>query len=227
MPGKVEDISNRLRIQIQTGKYGQLGSLPTIEGLAREFEVSKGVIVKAIERLQTERLLTRSGKRFYITVSDSPTVTSGAYGSLALKVGEPIFGLTPKGNLQYYDYLLFFPEGLQDPDGQDLSGIVFYVGKGTWYKSPLIQRIDIHEREAKWSRHIDIGENWLKVKAIRYIWVARKSVAKRVIFETLDEKEAINIEKQMIQYNTSPYLTNHENYAHCKVSEWPEPRRPY
>src|SRR6266516_5257690 len=209
MLGKVEDTANRLRLQIQTGVYGEYSRLPTMETLARQFEVSRSTIIKVIKLLQAEGLL--DDERYVGTMPK--------YEPLQRASKNVLFTPTPIGNEQYYNYILLFP------DGQNLSGVTFYVGKGTWYKVPLIQRLDMHEHEAQWAPEanmIGYAINGFKVKAIRYIWAAGKSVAKQVVFETIDEKEVIKSEKQAIKQYTNPYLTNHENYAYCKINEWPD-----
>ncbi len=113
---------------------------------------------------------------------------------------------TPMGDKPHYVYIHFYPEGYIDPEGQDLSGIVFYVGKGTVAQPPVPQRIDMHEAEANNGG----SSNERKVKAIQQIWAAGKSVGKRIIFETWDEDEAYRVEGETIEQHTGPYLTNRQ-----------------
>lgn len=48
---------------------------------------------------------------------------------------------------KYYTYRYAYPQGFIHADGTDLSGVVFYVGKGTVKR--YNQRIDDHEAEAR------------------------------------------------------------------------------
>jgi hypothetical protein len=47
----------------------------------------------------------------------------------------------------YYVYELAYPQGLTDEEGNDLSGVAFYVGRGTVVpaQSDGPERIDVHE----------------------------------------------------------------------------------
>jgi hypothetical protein len=127
---------------------------------------------------------------------------------LAIEAIEPVIIPTPVGELPYYVYTHSYPEGLLAPDGQNLSSIVFYVGKGAWYDPPLIQRIDMHEHEAFWGSRYSPNE--YKFAAIRLIWAARKSVVKCVTFESSSEGEALDVESRTLKQFASPYLTNRQ-----------------
>lgn len=115
----------------------------------------------------------------------------------------------------YYVYEFSFPDGtvLDEDDGEvNLSGVVFYVGKGT-----LASRMDHHFREAASGCECD------KCNAIRAIWDAGLVVVRRIVFETLDEVEALNHERFLINTHMGPYLTNvmgtsemKQIWRHCK-----------
>lgn len=146
-----------------------------------------------------------------------------------------VITLTPVGEKEYYVYILSFPEGVFTLTGEDLSGIVFYVGRGTWksYVTTGIQRIDTHEHEAiRYGATSDLFNprlealavaNWYKFDAIRHIWISGKSVVKRVTFETFDLQEVKEVERQTIKLYRNPYLTNRENFAQCKTRDWLTP----
>ncbi len=67
----------------------------------------------------------------------------------------------------------------------------------------------MHEKEATLACYASSkGVNRYKVDVIRRIWLAGKSVLKRVVFESSDEKEILASEKELIKQHTSPYLMN-------------------
>lgn len=75
----------------------------------------------------------------------------------------------------FYVYLLGRPDGT-----------VFYVGKG------VNGRVNDHEGEA------NRGCKCNKCKVIRGIWKEDKEIVKRIIFETDNERQALNYEAQLI-----------------------------
>lgn len=76
------------------------------------------------------------------------------------------------------------------------DGTVFYVGKGT------NGRIADHEREARG------GCRCRKCHVIREIWESGKPVQKRIVFETLNELEALEHEKTLIDLYACSQLAN-------------------
>ena len=100
----------------------------------------------------------------------------------------------------YYIYTLAYPDGK-----------VFYVGKGT------NGRIADHEREAS------KGCNCPKCDIIREIWADNKPVQKRIVFETLNETEALTYELDLIKQSGEPSLVNvRGNREKNKVSYNPQ-----
>src|SRR5260370_11538749 len=85
----------------------------------------------------------------------------------------------------YYVYTYAYPDGS-----------VFYVGKGTK------GRIDGHEHEA------ERGCQCRKCETIRQIWASGKTIQKRIVYETLDELDALEQEQNLISAHAGPYLTN-------------------
>lgn len=73
---------------------------------------------------------------------------------------------------------------------------VFYVGKGTG------NRINNHEDEAV------RGCDCRKCITIREIWASGMPIKKRIVFETLIEKDALVREEELIQEYSSEHLTN-------------------
>jgi len=108
---------------------------------------------------------------------------------------------------RYYVYTWTYPDGYIDDDGTNLSGIIFYVGKGSR------DRIDNHERLA-----IDFSRPQTAVsKTIRSIWRAGgktlklKPLKQKVAFFD-DEKEAHAYEKQLIEsLRGTGYLVNEKH----------------
>lgn len=104
---------------------------------------------------------------------------------------------------KHYTYKLAYPCGFAGNDGIDLSGIVFYVGKGTVMYGTKTQRIDIHEYEAR------TGCMCEKCIIIRTIWAKGLQVSKDKMLETNSESEALLNEKVGIQETyAGPYLIN-------------------
>lgn len=103
---------------------------------------------------------------------------------------ETLIVRIPRGNKNFYTYSLAYPEGFLGSDGKDISHIIFYVGKGKWRKPTLIQRVDMHEKEALLPcfEHA-VSVNRRKITVIRRIWAENKSVAKQILSETDDEQE--------------------------------------
>ena len=89
------------------------------------------------------------------------------------------------------------------------DGTVFYIGKGTE------GRIDAHEKEAS------KGCGCRKCQVIRQIWQSKKPIQKRIVFETLDELEALEQERDLIQMHACAGLTNisYNPYAEILVAE--------
>ncbi len=92
----------------------------------------------------------------------------------------------------HFVYEFSYPEELPE-----LAGIVFYVGKAT-----KLTRMDDHFKEAA------KGCICAKCEAIRSIWNLGLAVARRIVFESLSESEALNEERRRIIQHQSPYLTN-------------------
>lgn len=109
---------------------------------------------------------------------------------------------TPMGTKPFYVYEHLYPEGFIDDNGDDLSGIVFYVGKGKVVSRPKRQRIDHHEYDAA------DGGRAQKHNVIRSIWSKGMDIQKRVAFEFDEEIAALDGEMKHMQACMSPYLTN-------------------
>lgn len=102
--------------------------------------------------------------------------------------------------VSYYVYEFSFPKKtILEEDGirTDVSGVVFYVGKGT-----SASRMDSHFREAANGCECD------KCDTIRLMWDAGLVVVRRIVFETLNEAEALDREKFLINAHMGPHLTN-------------------
>ena len=100
---------------------------------------------------------------------------------------------------RYYVYALAYPQDYYDK-GNDLSGIVFYIGKGT------DNRIDSHEMEAGNRSSTCYCK---KCKVIRRIWADGKQVQKYKLLEEVEEPEAFAFERRCIQdLYAGPYLIN-------------------
>lgn len=103
----------------------------------------------------------------------------------------------------FYEYVLKYPEGFF-VDGVDVSGVVFYVGKGkVASRWQAYERIDQHEAEARGACECR------KCCVIRGIWDKGMQVDKARIFESAREWEVLTREEQDIKVTySSPYLTN-------------------
>ena len=111
----------------------------------------------------------------------------------------------------YYIYTLSYPDNVFDDDGQNLAGIVFYVGMGSWYKKSAVQRIDSHEKEALRAENNNLRTvpiNPRKIQAIKRIWDAGKNITKQVVFESSNRRQIQLMEIALIRQYQSPYLTN-------------------
>lgn len=208
----VDNIVNRLRTEVLAGDFG-VGALPCRDDMAQRYKTSSYIVSQAIKQLQDEGLLTLKKKRVF--VSNTSWEAAHQAESMAIKqykhttqVSTPTIIPTPLGVQPFYVYTHSYPEGFLASSGQELSGIVFYVGKGTVERSPQIQRVDSHEREALWVFNPKSGVNWYTIDAIRQIWKQGKHVIKQIIFETSDESEALAFESQALKQFASPYLTN-------------------
>jgi hypothetical protein len=103
---------------------------------------------------------------------------------------------------RYYVYTLSYPGGYTDANGTDLSGVVFYVGKGSTNERK-IDRMDDHEVYARKGR---VGPT---PAAIRKIWNQGKQIQKTKVYETGVEVDALMYEWVCIQFiYAGPYLTN-------------------
>lgn len=112
---------------------------------------------------------------------------------------------TPMGDKPYYVYELLYPDGFIDEDGTDLSGVIFYIGKGTFAKD-AIQRVDGHEYEVF---GVETEMRGRKERAIQRIWAQGLRVKKYIPLMTDDEREALIFEMEHIhKHSSSPYLTN-------------------
>src|SRR5947207_10125116 len=77
----------------------------------------------------------------------------------------------------FYTYELAYP--------QSMGGTVFYVGKGSYSQEGRIDRIDMHEREAK------RGGTSRKCQIIRDIWANDEQIVRRKVYETPAEQDAL------------------------------------
>lgn len=85
----------------------------------------------------------------------------------------------------------------------DLAGVVFYVGKGT-----TLNRMDAHLTEAA-------GEcDCAKCEAIRSVWALGLVVVRQIVFESMDERQVLMVEKQKIAQHLSPHLVNVQHNSH-------------
>ncbi len=189
------------------------GRLPPNEDLARSLGVPKSVLYEAVKILRSEGFLVlvrnRLATQAALDMEEAEYLAAQEQRKQAFEARWPIIVSTPVGELPYYVYTHSYPKGFLASDGQDLSDIVFYVGKGTWFEPPLIQRIDMHEHQALWgsSRY---SPNEHKLAAIKQIWAAGKSVTKQVIFESSSEGKALEFESKAVKQFASPYLTNRQ-----------------
>jgi hypothetical protein len=214
----VEEVANRLRAEVLAGYFGTVGQLPPKSDLVRHYRASRNSIEQAIKRLQQEGLLTMKNRRLFV-IGTSPKV----FLQSDLEQQEQVATVSKLDTILVFDrpfyvYTHSYPEGILAPDGHDLSGIVFYVGKGTVAHSHQTQRIDIHEQEARClsdSQSI-YSINKYTCNTIRWIWKQGRNVVKQVIFESADEMEAFDFESQMIKRSASPYLTNFQQNPFAK-----------
>jgi hypothetical protein len=96
---------------------------------------------------------------------------------------------------KFYTYILRFPKGYVC-DGEDLSDVVFYVGKGQ-------KRRALHHFADAYS---DVGT--YLCQEIRDVWNAGLLVQVEIPFQTDDEDEALRNEMEHIKSSVSVYLTN-------------------
>lgn len=88
--------------------------------------------------------------------------------------------MSQEEELPHYVYTLAYPE--------DMSGYVFYVGKG------IGDRIDQHEREARKERN----RNTRKENTIRKIWRAGGQIVKKKVALFITHEEALLFEQALI-----------------------------
>jgi len=112
------------------------------------------------------------------------------------------------GTKPYYVYTLAYPIGFV-ADGQDLSGVVFYVGKGTVLKEGP-QRIDTHEVAA----NAKFKVNERKCQVIQQIIASGMKIQKQIIFESDSERDALDHEAGYIKTYAGPHLTNRKTYIY-------------
>jgi excisionase family DNA binding protein len=122
---------------------------------------------------------------------------------------------------RYYVYALAYPPNYHDSIN-NLSGVVFYVGKGTG------DRIDFHELEAGNRSSVC---RCRKCNVIRKIWADGKQVQKCKLLEGVKESEAFAFEQKCIlDLYASPYLINKRDnplYSKqgCKIAPTKVPHR--
>ena len=86
-PPKYLAIVNALRSDIESGKYGPGARLPSEAELTRRFTVSRMTVVKAVQQLRQEGLLSRRvGSGTY--ANGAPDVTGKSFGLLIPDLGE-------------------------------------------------------------------------------------------------------------------------------------------
>lgn len=110
----------------------------------------------------------------------------------------------------YYVYELAYPQGFIDEEGNDLSGIAFYVGKGTVVsaQSDSPERIDMHEHTTRaYIRKNPVSTLGRKGQVIYSIWEKNRAVHKRIVFSSFDKNEVVREEKRRIKMYGS-LLTN-------------------
>ena len=143
MSSTAEVTANRLRTEVLSGCFNAFGILPPISEIVRQYETSRYLVEQAIKRLQEEGLLVMKNKRVFVAgislEQQKPIATAN----------KPPLIPSPVCEQPFYVYTHSYPEGILAPDGYDLSSVVFYVGKGTVVPPHQIQRVDIHEREAR------------------------------------------------------------------------------
>lgn len=120
-------------------------------------------------------------------------------------------------NKLFYEYLLRYPQGFF-VGNVDVSGVVFYVGKGTPYPVwRCIERIDIHEQEAR--RGCDCG----KCQTIRSVWAKGQQIIKEKVFKSSHEHEVLAKEQTDIKITyAGPYLTNYQHNDYLRLASMPE-----
>jgi hypothetical protein len=96
---------------------------------------------------------------------------------------------------KFYTYILRFPKGYVC-DGEDLSDVVFYVGKGQ-------KRRALHHFADAYA-----GVGSYLCQEIRDVWNAGLLVQVEIPFQTDDETEALQNEMMHIKASVSVYLTN-------------------
>ncbi|SRR5260221_4634793 len=109
---------------------------------------------------------------------------------------------------KYYVYVLKYPQGYITKKGVDLSGVVFYVGKGTAVPpgKKAIERIDQHEAEALHGNHYG------RHGTIQQIWSRGMQVQKEKVYETDIERDALLFEWVGINMIwATPHLMNMKN----------------
>lgn len=105
----------------------------------------------------------------------------------------------------HYVYEFAYPQNMPLP----WSGETFYVGKGT-----RLTRMDDHFKEAV------NGCSCLKCQAIRLVWKAGLAVSRRIVFESTNELEVFQKEKQTIIKRKSPFLTNIIHNTHNNAPKY-------
>lgn len=112
-----------------------------------------------------------------------------------IKLGEVDITVTKK----YYTYRLRYPAGYQLPSGEDLSNVVFYIGKGSG------QRPLCHLREAY------AGQLGRVHVAIREVWKSGKQIQVEIPFESDIKEEAALYERGDIRkYTIYGHLVNRQ-----------------
>src|SRR6266568_3070395 len=107
------------------------------------------------------------------------------------------------GEKKYFLYTKAYPEGME------LAGEVFYVGKGT-----SKARIAFHDWEARTSCACE------KCTVIRSIFSKGLKPVDSIVYETLDEDEAYAVEELAIRYAyTQKYLVNKVHVSRSKPKQ--------
>lgn len=121
------------------------------------------------------------------------------YTAAVQKVTSPDVNAVTKN---FYTYILRYPDGCFDDDSIDVSGVVFYVGKGKK------KRAFSHRNEARSSCICK------KCDVIRSVWKAGKDYSTKIIFQTDNEEEALQHEiKCITETYASLYLVNTKGNA--------------
>jgi hypothetical protein len=112
-------------------------------------------------------------------------------------------GRFPIPRNKYYIYTAAYPTGFLDEKGIDLGGIVFYVGFSKTRGGIVQQRMQEHE---SYARNRYVGDRY---DVIRQIWQAGKQVQWRIVFESYERSDALDMEKHCIRnVYAGPHLTN-------------------